>query len=420
MTHEYINYATKYLNRIYFAIGVCIILVSLNLPKILYAHFSEKMMYGYEKELQIILNQIQCIGFTSGILVCALSFFFYFYPIKYFFCKIIPNTMLFISSIAFALIISEIILYNQYEDIHVGGANSPSHFTFYKKYYHYNKWGFRDKERELANISNNYRILVLGDSFTFGAGVKYIKDLYPAVLEEKLSTNVSDSCNGIEVINTGLKGLSTEQEYHYLKEKGILFNPDFLILGYVLNDAETQTTRKKTATNDRFNHLLPYPYGKLLNAYSFLYYLGEPRLRSLMNKMMSALLDSEAKPKTFDDYTGDIYSDDKFIAYRNLFDEFMEYSRSKELKMVVVLFPYMGSVRNHGNKSPPIISKIKEMVLENNMEFIDLLSPLRNSKIEHLTVSKTDGHPSKEVHHLAAGEIYKRLLTKNLIPCLNQ
>ena len=53
--------------------------------------------------------------------------------------------------------------------------------------------------------------------------------------------------------------------------------------------------------------------------------------------------------------------------------------------------------------------------LSNEIAFIDLLEPLRNSDIKNLTVSKTDGHPSKEVHHLAANIIHDKLMNENLL-----
>lgn len=69
------------------------------------------------------------------------------------------------------------------------------------------------------------RILVVGDSYTFGRGVED-DETCAAVLESLLKAEGKNA----EVVNLGVPGYSTDNEYLHLKKKGVLFDPDMIIL----------------------------------------------------------------------------------------------------------------------------------------------------------------------------------------------
>ena len=98
--------------------------------------------------------------------------------------------------------------------------------------YHTNRVGFRGpatfKEKAL-------RILILGDSYTFGWAVND-DEAYPGILEKYLT----DSGVQASVLNAGVPGFSTIQEEALLKEIAPKAKPHVVILSYVMNDAEPQ------------------------------------------------------------------------------------------------------------------------------------------------------------------------------------
>ena len=73
------------------------------------------------------------------------------------------------------------------------------------------------------------RILVFGDSFTFGDEVSD-NETYSYCLQEKLPSS--------EVINLGIHGYGHDQMLIYLKEEGIKYRPDTIILGFVYEDTQ--------------------------------------------------------------------------------------------------------------------------------------------------------------------------------------
>ena len=97
-----------------------------------------------------------------------------------------------------------------------------------------NSLGFRDRqEYSLEKPKNTFRILVLGDSVTFGHGT--LDDTtYPYLLEQQLKKWRPDVA--WEVWNLGVPGYNTGQELAYLKQIGPQADPDLVIVGFYPND----------------------------------------------------------------------------------------------------------------------------------------------------------------------------------------
>jgi lysophospholipase L1-like esterase len=99
---------------------------------------------------------------------------------------------------------------------------------------HTNSLGFRDqREYSLTKAPGTFRILVLGDSVTFGHGALY-ETSYPYLLEQRLREWRPDV--KWEVWNLGVPGYNTAQELAYLEEVEARYSPDLVIVGFFLND----------------------------------------------------------------------------------------------------------------------------------------------------------------------------------------
>ncbi len=97
-----------------------------------------------------------------------------------------------------------------------------------------NSFGLRDYEYSFEKPNGAFRIVVIGDSFTFGQGI-LLNDTYVKQLESRLNQN---SSRKYEVINFGFPGYNVLQEYELLKTRVFDFDPDMIILGYFPNDPE--------------------------------------------------------------------------------------------------------------------------------------------------------------------------------------
>lgn len=91
-----------------------------------------------------------------------------------------------------------------------------------------NSHGLRDAEHTPAKPPGTYRIVALGDSFTYGAAVDY-GQRFTEVLEERLAK--------VEVVNFGCSAYGPDQELLILEREGLDWDPDLVLcLIYFGND----------------------------------------------------------------------------------------------------------------------------------------------------------------------------------------
>lgn len=99
--------------------------------------------------------------------------------------------------------------------------------------YRFNEFGLRDDPIQHKN-SSEYRILALGDSVAVGLGVSQ-SAVFTSKLQQILTAQLQ---RPVRVINAGVGGYNTVQEYRYLIKDGLSFEPDLVLLIYDGNDIE--------------------------------------------------------------------------------------------------------------------------------------------------------------------------------------
>ncbi len=103
--------------------------------------------------------------------------------------------------------------------------------------YRMNSLGFRDADFPLEKPAGELRVIAVGDSFTFAAGVN-LADCWVQRLEKKLTTARGAP---VEVVNAGFsRGFRPESYAPWLAEQGVRLDPDALIVGFCLNDISTE------------------------------------------------------------------------------------------------------------------------------------------------------------------------------------
>jgi hypothetical protein len=97
-----------------------------------------------------------------------------------------------------------------------------------------NAHGLRDHEYPLSKPEHTYRIAVLGDSFTEAIHVP-LEFTYQQQVEERLNA-LKTGAEQIEVINFGVGGFSTAQEYLVFKYHVLPYQPDMVVLAFMLGN----------------------------------------------------------------------------------------------------------------------------------------------------------------------------------------
>lgn len=123
-----------------------------------------------------------------------------------------------------------------------------------------NSKGLRDDEHSYSKDQNTYRIVLLGDSYMEAYQVDFEESL-----SKLLETILTSKEKKVEVINLGVGGYGTTQQYLYLIEEGLSYQPDMILLGfYPGNDLQNNSRilemqlwqKEKVKTWGR-------PYGKI-------------------------------------------------------------------------------------------------------------------------------------------------------------
>jgi len=169
-----------------------------------------------------------------------------------------------------------------------------------------NPQGFRDREHEISKPPGVRRIALIGDSFTYGMGIKRTDDRVGDRLERLLDAR---GIGPVEVINLGIPSAHTLNEIGTL-EKALLYHPDLVLLLYVFNDMDylrsaARPTEIAFAPGSPFERLNPL---RILFLNSLLYQQIHIRLRHLYWRFASAsqLQNSYAMPDLVERHIDDL------------------------------------------------------------------------------------------------------------------
>lgn len=96
-----------------------------------------------------------------------------------------------------------------------------------------NAHGFRDHELRVPKPEGEVRILVLGDSITWGDYLP-AQEVYVERLESRLRAR---GARQVEVVNAGVGDMGLRGEVELLLERGLAVEPDVVIVAFYLNDS---------------------------------------------------------------------------------------------------------------------------------------------------------------------------------------
>lgn len=120
-----------------------------------------------------------------------------------------------------------------------------------------NSQGWRDIERTHPKLPGVYRILVLGDSYTEALQVSS-EETFIWQLEASLNKKLAGR-KKVEVLNMGVSGYGTTEEYQLLLKYGLAFNPDMVMLALLTgNDVSNNSLYLEQRTRDWNAAIKPY------------------------------------------------------------------------------------------------------------------------------------------------------------------
>jgi hypothetical protein len=153
----------------------------------------------------------------------------------------IRRVLLFISGLAFGLILAEVGLrlagftyFNPSTyDSELGFALRPNAEGWWTRegsaYIKINSRGLRDYEHQFQKPNNTIRIAVLGDSFAEAFQVS-TENTFWSVMQRELQSALAPQKKQVEVLNFGVSGFSTARELIMLRQRVWQYEPDVVVL----------------------------------------------------------------------------------------------------------------------------------------------------------------------------------------------
>lgn len=262
-----------------------------------------------------------------------------------------------------------------------------------------NAIGQHDVDHDMPKPPGTFRVLCLGDSFTFGRGID-IPDLYCHRLERLLESHLRRSQNRarVESLSFAAEGYSTARELRMLEHRGGLdYRPDVLVLGYVLNDPEDDSRLAELK-------LLREPT-MVRHATGWLKRLTDA---SALTGWMYQRLENTRRYRAFERYYHFIHRPE-YPGWRRCQESFQrlaELTKASGTQVLVAIFPFVDFPLGEKYPFEDLHEQVAELARSNGFAALDLRPTLAAHESPALQrVFGLDPHPSAGANHLVARAI---------------
>ncbi len=263
----------------------------------------------------------------------------------------------------------------------------------------FNSLHFRDREVPPRRAGVR-RVMVLGDSFTEGQGVREA-DTYPRVLERLLQEAEPGRW---EVLNCGHRGADFPQLYVMFEQQVLPSDPDLVLYGMVLNDvAQTPAFGKRyPAINDWIREQRAEPPA------------WWPRSLGFVKDRLAARRIGEESTRWY----REMYAEpnrEGWASTERLIKQMAERMRARGGRLAIALWPLLVDLET-SYPFAEVHRQIADFCRANGIPLVDLLPTLRTRPARALWVYPADRHPNEMAHRLAAESL--ALALRDLGPSL--
>jgi lysophospholipase L1-like esterase len=262
--------------------------------------------------------------------------------------------------------------------------------------YRTNALGFRGPETTLEKPPETFRIVGVGDSFTFGTGVRR-EDTFLAELERRL--NERPGGPRFEVLNLGVFAYDTEEEAYLLYYRGMRLGPDLVVLCFFLNDTGGGAEREAFNTGrDRAGQ----PFWRRHSRLADFVAAGIERRRGVKTLV-------RAYHRAFEERAPG------WVEARRAIHEAKRLTDSRDVPLVMMVFPMLWKLSGD-YPFADIHAKVVAFGQSQGIPTLDLLPAFQGHDGPELWVHPANQHPDAEAHRIAGDALYRYLLDNRLVP----
>lgn len=267
---------------------------------------------------------------------------------------------------------------------------------WYQRHAAFNNYQYRDRNFVAEKTPGVVRIGVMGDSNTFGYGIRNPEDRFSNQLEKLFK----EKGYKVEVYNFGVAGIGTEEEireYHRIQH----FDFDILVWQYFLNDIAPPNNNAGTTILNKARQK-PSAVVSYLSDHSFffdyLYWRVVARYKATFVALRNADIQAYSDPKLF-------------TAHKQTIDSFSQELQEKNKQFVVLTIPFLYFFPDYPQSAVAIHKKMGTIFTDNGAAaVVDLLPYLKGKDKQELVVGPYDSHPNETVHKLAAEKLYTAIV----------
>lgn len=265
---------------------------------------------------------------------------------------------------------------------------APDHRGYFgtsgRVHYRINNLGFRGGDISVERPSGIRRILCLGDSFTFGEGVRE-EDTWPHRLDELAGP-------GTQVINAGIQGYDLDHEALYLFLYGRQLDPDVVIVAFFMNDA--MPFGETVSHHERMTETSAEPSG--IARVSALWRLLERR-RTVARRTSAYLRDLRQS-----------FSSRRWEEAKSRIPRLREMADHDGFEIVAVIFPLLYEL-DDGYPLEREHEEVRTAFADAGIQVLDLLDAYRSHQAPELWAHAVDHHPNELAHAIAAERLARFL-----------
>lgn len=267
-----------------------------------------------------------------------------------------------------------------------------------------NPMGLRGPEVSAEKTAGTLRVIGLGDSFTFGVGVRD-EHTFLRRLEGRLN-----QYQLVEVLNAGTQGYNTRDQQITLENRWLELKPDLVLVVFYLNDIYRDESAVAFWNNGEGHGVYLQPTGLARHSHLIDWCQYSWRAKELRQRMIAHYSQAYfTDPRSFFAKPVSRSQPMDWSASRAALVRIVELARTHGFQVGLAIFPELMSLEDYPFTA--IHAFVEETCKEIGMPVHDLLSAFQGHSDHQLWVHPTDHHPNEIAHDLAAASLEKFLRT---------
>jgi lysophospholipase L1-like esterase len=240
-----------------------------------------------------------------------------------------------------------------------------------------------DEGRRTAGVP---RLLIVGDSITWGQGVRDWRNVWT----EKLATALEQR-GPVELAVVAAPGRGITEHIAVLDRYGERVQPDVIIYQWYVNDLEVIGERPR---NERIWQR--WPMHRSLRQSSYLYFFLDHRLSALLPQ----------PERSYQQYILDDFAPGRpeWTEYVRMFDEFSARAKALAPARVLILYPQVPF--RGAYPLQPVNDRMRELAAKHEYRVVDLTDAM-NTFNTHASIF--DAHPNEQAHAVIAEHVLKAI-----------